>query len=58
MERVGISRLRATLAAMVLAAAPCTSRAQETPVEQLRKELESMRKQLQQMQKKLDALGK
>jgi hypothetical protein len=54
MERVGISRLQAMAAAMVMAAAPSLSRAQGAPVEQLRKELESMRKQLQQMQKKLD----
>ena len=55
MERLGISRRpRAMLAAVVLAAAASTSRAQGTPVEQLRTELESMRKQLQQMQKKLD----
>src|SRR4029450_12749174 len=54
MERQGFSRLRAMLAAVVLAAAPSVSRAQGAPVEQLRKELESMRKQLQQMQKKLD----
>jgi hypothetical protein len=54
MERLGNSCLRATLAAVVLAAAPSVTRAQGTPVEQLQKDLESMRKQLQQMQKKLD----
>jgi hypothetical protein len=54
MERLGNSRLRAMLAAVVLALAPSVSRAQGAPVEQLRQEMESMRKQLQQMQKKLD----
>src|SRR5262245_36634433 len=55
MERPGNARLRAMLAAMMLAAAPSVSGAEAPPVEQLRQELESMRKQLQQMQKKIDA---
>lgn len=55
MDRLGMSRRPwAMLAAVVLAAAPSPSRAQGTPVEQLRKDLESMRKQLHEMQKKLD----